>query len=72
MNDLIKKAVISKVAFQPPNPPSYKESKDLIYLECNHSKEKHNDKNDKKYEKVLVPAVFLSAKKFKKQNFNSF
>ena len=63
MNDLIKKAVIAKVAFQPPNPPSYKESKDLIYIECKHSQKKHNDPNDKKYEKVLIPAVFLSAKK---------
>jgi pimeloyl-ACP methyl ester carboxylesterase len=62
MNDLIKKAVISKIAFQPPYPPSYKENKDVIWLECKHSKKKHNNVKDPKYEKVLIPAIFMESK----------
>jgi len=62
MNDLIKKGIIAKVAFQPPNPPSYKENKNIIWLECSHSKKKHNDTSKKDYEKIEIPAVFLECK----------
>lgn len=62
MNDLIKKAFIAKIAFQPPSPPSYKESKDIIWLECKHSQKKNNNTKDPNYEKVLIPAIFLECK----------
>jgi len=58
MNEIIKKkGIISKIAFQPPNPPSYRQSKNIIWLECQHSK------------KNIMIQVKLIMKKLKFQEF---
>jgi len=59
MNEIIKKGIISKIAFQPPNPPSYRQSKNIIWLECQHSKKKHNDTSKTNYEKIEIPGILL-------------
>jgi hypothetical protein len=63
---LIKK-IVGKVAFQPPQPPSYKETDDIHWIKCQRSKKKHNiqpKKNVEEFEKkqVFIPGILFKYK----------
>jgi hypothetical protein len=63
------KNIVNLVAFQPPSPPSYKETDEIIWINCQRSKPKHNlvpKKNIEEFEKkkVFIPGLLFKYKGF--------